>query len=268
LPNGHFIIPGTASIWNPKYIFTISIGFGPHSYTYVKIIDAIWDVVIGRGGQLILVWLAYRTFHKSLMYIMQTQPVPYSLYGAIAFDAGSLRSIIQFVKILSSSEAKRSWRVTRIYITIALCTFYIAAMPTLYPAMTGYAAISAPSIEVVNGYYRKSTSPELCTEAGIGIGIGNCTVLPCGSSLRPVWAIVWDSARYGQQEPYWVTEDGFHGPQPPSEYAYYMAYESNYLAATDSQNAANTTTAHLWMIVRLFRNPAESRIPSTVVSLS
>lgn len=229
LPNGDFIIPGTASIWNPRYIFTISIGFGSHSYTYVKIIDAIWDVVVGRGGQLILVWLAYRTFHKSLMYVMQSQPIPYSLYGAVAFDAGSLHSIIQFVQTLTTSEAKRSWRITRIYITIALCTLYIAAMPTLFSAMTGYAAISTPSIEAVNGFYRGHASPELCAEAGIGIG--NCTILPCGSSLQPVWAIVWDSARYGQDEPYWVVEEGFHEPHPPSEYTYYMAHESDYLAA-------------------------------------
>ena len=138
LPNGEFVIPGTASIWNPKYIFTISIGFGSHSYTYVKVIDAIWDVVVGRGGQLILIWLAYRTFHKSLMYIMQTQTVPYSVYGAIAFNPGSLQSITQFIYISTSTEAKRSWRVTRIYVTIALCTVYIAAMPTLFSAMTGY----------------------------------------------------------------------------------------------------------------------------------
>lgn len=225
LPNGEFIIPGTASIWNPKYIFIISMGFGSHSYTYVKVIDAIWDVVVGRGGQLILIWLAYRTFHKSLIYIMQTQPVPYSLYGAIAFDAGSTRSISKIISTLTSSETKRSWRVTRIYITIALCTLYIAAVPTLFSAMTGYASISAPSIEIVNGFHREGASPEYCTD------VGNCTILPCGPSLQPVWAIVWDSARYGQQEPYWVTEEAAHGQPVALEYTYYMAHSSDYLAA-------------------------------------
>jgi uncharacterized protein (DUF779 family) len=177
LPNGEFIIPGTASIWNPKYIFTITIRIGSHSYTYVKIIDAIWDVVVGRGGQLILCWMAYRTFHKSLMYIMQTQAVPYLVYGAVAFDAGNLRSITQFIGALSSSEARTSWRVTRTYVTIALCTLYIAAMPTLFSTMPGYAPTHEPSIEIVNGYQRSSASPTYCAD------VGNCTILPCGSSL-------------------------------------------------------------------------------------
>ena len=163
LPNGQFIIPGTASIWNPAYIFTITITVGgKHSYTYVKIIDTVWDVLVGRGGQALLVWIAYRTFHKCMMYVMQTQPIPYSLYGAIAFDAGSLHSITQFVYTLSSSQPQRSWRVVRIYVTIALCTLYVAAMPTLFSAMTGYAAVSTPSVEVVNGYYREGASPDFC----------------------------------------------------------------------------------------------------------
>ena len=37
LPNGEFIIPGTASIWNPAYIFTITITVGGER-SYVRIL--------------------------------------------------------------------------------------------------------------------------------------------------------------------------------------------------------------------------------------
>ena len=102
------------------------------------------------------------------MYVMQSQPVPYSLYGAIAFDAGSLHSITQFIYTLNMSQPRRSWRVVRIYFTIALCTLYVAAMPTLFSAMTGYAAVSTPSVEVVNGYYREGASPDFCQVSSTG----------------------------------------------------------------------------------------------------
>jgi hypothetical protein len=99
---------------------------------------------------------------------MQTQPVPYSLYGAIAFDAGSLHSVTKFIYTLNLSEPQRSWRVVRIYFTIALCTLYVAAMPTLFSAMTGYAAVSTPSVEVVTGYYREGASPDFCQVSAAG----------------------------------------------------------------------------------------------------
>lgn len=41
LPNGNFIFPGQASIWNPDYFFTISITVGSRSrwtYEHVKLI--------------------------------------------------------------------------------------------------------------------------------------------------------------------------------------------------------------------------------------
>jgi hypothetical protein len=55
LPNGDFLLPPTASIWNPAYFFTISIivspidAYGGWTFTHAKIIDIVWDVTVGRG---------------------------------------------------------------------------------------------------------------------------------------------------------------------------------------------------------------------------
>ena len=233
LPNGNFIIPGTASIWDPNYIFTITIAVGgEHSYTYVKVIDVLWDVLLGRGGQLLLVWIAYRTFHKSIMYIMQTTPVPFCTYGVVAFNAGGLHSIMRYISALGSSQTRKSGKAVRIYIMMALCTLYVVAMPTLFSAMTGYAVISSPSVELVNGYGRVGASPDYCTT------VGNCTILPCMGGFVPIWAKVWDSARYGGQEPDWIAAENM-GKDPRYQdpiYKYYLEHEDAYqVAASLSQ---------------------------------
>ena len=198
LPDGNFILPGTASIWNPEYFFTITITLGVHSqwgYTHVKIIDVLWDVLVGRGAQTVMIWIAYRVFSKCIRCMMQTQSVSYRLYGAVAFDTATLRSIVPQLQTVVAKGRASDWRTRRMCLAMALTTFYIAAMPTLFSAMTGYGAISLPSIEIANGY---GASPDECQDNG------NCTILACSgdsegisSGLSPVWGIVWDSNRLG-----------------------------------------------------------------------
>ena len=81
LPNGDFILPGTVNIWSPAYFFTISIivhgASGEFTYTTVKIIDVVWDVLMGRGGQLLLIYISYQVFSKALVFLMETRAVSY-----------------------------------------------------------------------------------------------------------------------------------------------------------------------------------------------
>lgn len=193
LPDGQFVIPGTVSIWNPKYIFTITLAFGTDygsdwTYARVKVIDLLWDVLVGRGGQVILVWLAYWVFHRSLLHIMQTQAVPYRTYGAAAFDTGLVSSLIPYLSGLLSKKQRPSTRARCIYAGMALTTLYIVAMPTLFSAMTGYTPIPAPSVETVHGIFRENATPDYCKIEG------HCTITQC-DQLYPIWGIMWDSAR-------------------------------------------------------------------------
>lgn len=193
LPDGQFVLPGTVSIWHPAYIFTITLPFGTRygsnwTYAHVKVIDLIWDVLIGRGGQVLLIWIAYWVFHRSLLHIMQTQAVSYRTYCASAFDTGLLSSLGPYLSGSVSWKKKSPWKVRRIYAAMMLTTLYIVAMPTLFSAMTGYTPVFTPSIETVHGIYRESATKDYCET------LGQCSITPC-EDLYPVWGIVWDSDR-------------------------------------------------------------------------
>jgi hypothetical protein len=51
-PDGNFRYYGHYDPWAPPGILQITISFGPMSFSNAKLIDVIWDVVVGRGGQL------------------------------------------------------------------------------------------------------------------------------------------------------------------------------------------------------------------------
>jgi hypothetical protein len=50
--------PGAS--WEIMYsscLFTLNLAFGAMTFTQVKVIDVAWNLVIGRGGQVELVWV-------------------------------------------------------------------------------------------------------------------------------------------------------------------------------------------------------------------
>lgn len=216
LPNGEFMLPGSASIWDPAYLFTISIVLqgtnGDWTYTHVKILDIIWDVAVGRGGQLLLIYIAYRVFFPSLIYVIETKTISYQTYSAVSFDSTSLRSIWQYLKNIGWKRSDQNWRSWRTFIAMTLTSLYVVSVPTLFSAMTGYAAVFAPSIEIPPvgnlGEY-------VCADRG------GCSTFSCGdgapgdvahgSGLEPGWGVVIDSRRVEYESPWTITVADAYG---------------------------------------------------------
>lgn len=197
LPDGEFILPGAASIWDRGLFFTVTVTFGrtsSWSYTHVRIIDLIWDIGVGRGGQLVLVWVAYRVFHKSLTMLMEREPISFGAYSSVAFQAGSLRSVLSILSALGSGTLTPSRKAMKLYALMALTTAYIVAMPSLFSAMTGYAAVYTPSLLM----QPNDQGIQNCQD------FGGCKMEPCGGpgtfssdeGLIPGWGVVLDGWRY------------------------------------------------------------------------
>lgn len=53
-------------LWDPQMYFTINIAFGEFAFSVVKIIDALWDTIVDRGGQMIAGLVTYRVLRRSL----------------------------------------------------------------------------------------------------------------------------------------------------------------------------------------------------------
>lgn len=108
----------------------------------------------------------------SLGYLMESRPVSFEYYGTVAFHTGSFSSMLAFLRALGSRRFPVTRKDIRILAVFALATLYIAAMPTLFSAMTGYAAVSAPSILVPPDPERQGSYNCLT--------LGECTIFPCG----------------------------------------------------------------------------------------
>jgi hypothetical protein len=115
----------------------------------VKVIDIAWDLVIGRGGQLLLAWANYRVFNEWLVYHMEMHHTSYRLYAALAFETttmGTLGVLSKEFLAFGAGTWKRLFRWLAIF-SMLLSTFYVLAFPTLMAAMTGYIATYNPYIK-------------------------------------------------------------------------------------------------------------------------
>ena len=106
--DGRFILdPSTHTAWSTSDAFYITLGFGNLSFSTVKLIEVIWDVLIGRGLQAFLAFFTYKIITMSLARMMENgTAVSYTTLEALAFDQASLASV---VKQFSGFNLKRGW---------------------------------------------------------------------------------------------------------------------------------------------------------------
>ena len=154
-PNGMWKeAPGaTWRIMDSSYFFTPNLSFGAMTFTQVKVIDITWDLLVGRGGQMLLAWVNYRVFNEWLVYHMERWPTSYKMYTSLAFQTTTLGTL----GVLGKEwlvYGDRNW--TRFFRWLALLvmligTLYVLAFPTLMAAMTGYITTYEPYVEDESG---------------------------------------------------------------------------------------------------------------------
>ncbi|RYN25910.1 hypothetical protein AA0115_g7369 [Alternaria tenuissima] len=143
----------TWRIMDSSYFFTPNLSFGAMTFTQVKVIDVAWDLIIGRGGQLLLAWANYRVFNEWLVYHMEMHHTSYKLYAAVAFETttmGTLGVLGKEFLAFGAGTWKRLFRWLAI-LSMLLSTLYVISFPTLMAAMTGYIATYEPYIEDFDG---------------------------------------------------------------------------------------------------------------------
>ena len=118
------------------------------SFSGAKMIDVVWDLVIGQGGRLLMAWAAYRVFMDALVSLMETTSVSYDVYSSLVFDTTSLLSTWKATKALVKSG---SWRSRAFMFWFCLASFYTLSFPTLMSAATGYLNPSTPRYTMDDG---------------------------------------------------------------------------------------------------------------------
>ncbi|KAH7068106.1 hypothetical protein BKA63DRAFT_521152 [Paraphoma chrysanthemicola] len=154
-PNGlwKYATDATWEIMDSSYFFTPNLSFGSMTFTQVKVIDIAWDLIIGRGGQIMLAWVNYRVFNEWLVWHMEQHFTSWKMYACIAFEPNSLNTLgTLFKEFLTYGKGtwKRFFRRLAI-VCMFFSTLYVLSFPTLMAAMTGYIAKSEPYAEDSEG---------------------------------------------------------------------------------------------------------------------
>ena len=255
LPNGVFQLPGPADIWRSDLLFTITITTGlghPLSYTRAKVIDLVWDVGVGRGGQALLVYSSYKVFHKALAFVMDQQTIAFPTFGAVAFATPGLTTVWCFLQACCSRRFRCGILGLRIFTAMLLITIYITAMPTLFSAMTGYVPIYSPTMLQASNHSQNMIGlvPSICQDPTAPDP--DCTTTQCGgggsrfgSGLQPGWGYLVDPERFSEPLQGDVAFSSVIADSNAIKVfsTYWDAYAASYSAAVTDPQCANWSDA-------------------------
>lgn len=153
-----------SSIWDSSQFLSITLGFGDFTFPQAKAIDFLWDLVVGRGAQLTLMWRCYPVFRRALSTKLETGSISLPVFAALAFDKVGWTSIgallspdnYHWVPLAERSadncateNGARRTRVGRLAL-FAVTFAYLLIFPTWLSIMTGYQAISKPYVQTLN----------------------------------------------------------------------------------------------------------------------
>ncbi|KAI8630873.1 hypothetical protein F5Y19DRAFT_473993 [Xylariaceae sp. FL1651] len=151
-PDGAFNLFGqTYNPWAASGFFQINLGFGDLTFTSVKTIDIVWDVVVGRGGQAALAFVSWRVFTDYIATSVVKSPITYSTYITVFLQSGpSITSIYRLVKDYWIRRGLDSRAASTFVVWNML---FILGWPTFSGAATGYAPTTKPFILAFDGNY-------------------------------------------------------------------------------------------------------------------
>jgi hypothetical protein len=180
---------GYKPFWDPKLLFTINVSAGDNlSFTQAKLVDAVWDLGVGRGGQMLAGVVTYRVLRRSLMLTMESCTIAIPTLVSVCCQQANVLSSWNLLRDISSSRSsqrfpgKRLSRVGRRRLLMQLfACIYVLTFPTLASVMTGYRT----GFEGVFGYDPGSVSqvkplaelgwPQMVVRDGSRVGLPDLT---------------------------------------------------------------------------------------------
>ncbi|KAK5112828.1 hypothetical protein LTR85_011162 [Meristemomyces frigidus] len=194
-----------STLWESQQFLSITLGFGSFTFAGAKGTDVAWDLLVGRGGQVLLTIVSYPIFRRSLVRIMEIKGTSIQVFAALAFDGVSLRSIGTLAsRGRRSIKAERSgvkemqrysqfwlslhrawnWRLVLFFLAFA----YILSFPTWLSVMTGYQAQLASYVKTNNGTLAPTsqlTIPDAMVYNGSRIGLSHDQYTAVFSNEQP-----------------------------------------------------------------------------------
>lgn len=149
--------------WDRNLFLSVTMGFHGLTFTQAKAIDICFDLVIGRGSQVLLALAIYPLLRRAVLRSMEVREfslalvLPFFMERLSVFTLWAMIANMRFVRKkkpelesgepITRSRFRTDWRMT--LITLVGC--YTLAIPTLLSAMTSYQARGQPFFPVNNG---------------------------------------------------------------------------------------------------------------------
>lgn len=181
---------GYQPMWDVGLFFAINIAYGELSFTTVKLIDACWDVIVGRLGQGVVGIMAFRVLRRSLALLMEDSVVLVSTATSVCCQQIQLISVWELLRGIFVSPTRtpplgrrqRLRNATRYAMYVFVCA-YVLAFATFVSVMTGYRAMLT-GYSQLNEFEKDSlTRLSLVNSTRVALWDGRRIGLPNGLSL-------------------------------------------------------------------------------------
>jgi hypothetical protein len=134
-----FGVSQNATVRGIEKLFVLDQTFGKFSFSQVKTIDILWDLLVGRGVQLLAWWAAYTVFSDALLRAIERHPTSFSIFQRIALEGPGLGSLWTLTRELWVAKSKRT---RALFLYMLWSTVYVLFVPIVLGAMTGYDSTS------------------------------------------------------------------------------------------------------------------------------
>ncbi|KAL1599913.1 hypothetical protein SLS60_007718 [Paraconiothyrium brasiliense] len=128
-------VPQNSTVEGIEALFVLDWTFGQFTFARVKTIDVAWDILVGRGVQMIFWAISYRVFSDALLRLIERHPASFQTFKSISLEGPGLGSSWILLKQLFRNRSRRTWFL---FFYLLLASLYVLSIPPLLGAMTGY----------------------------------------------------------------------------------------------------------------------------------
>ncbi|CAI9627638.1 unnamed protein product [Alternaria burnsii] len=156
--------PQNATVTGIEKLFALDATFGRFSFSQVKAIDVLWDLLVGKGAQALAWWASYNVFCDALLRAIERHPASFEIFQRIGNEGPGLHSLWTLTKELWNAKSART---RALFFYMFWSTGYVLLVPIVLGAMTGYDSTSIAWIDLE----------------------GENNIIPA-SSLHQTWALI------------------------------------------------------------------------------
>ena len=141
-------VPLNSSVTGVEKIFVLDrLFYHNFSFAQAKMVDALWDILVGRGIQIIAAWAAYIVFSDALLRVIERHPASFQIFQRITLEGPGLLSVWTLIKEIWTAKSRRT---KALFFYMLLSTSYILWIPLLLSAMTGYSSSTITWVNLDN----------------------------------------------------------------------------------------------------------------------